>query len=39
MSYKYDNEEYIRGITKIEFVNEKSYSSQKETGKKLCFKN
>jgi hypothetical protein len=33
MSYKSENNEYIRGITKIEFVNEKTCSSQKEIGK------
>lgn len=33
MSYKSENEEYIRGITKIEFVNEKTCSRQKEIGK------
>lgn len=33
MSYKYEREEYIRGITKIEFVKEKTCSEQKEIGK------
>lgn len=33
MSYKSESEEYIRGITKIEFVNEKTCSGQKEIGK------
>ncbi|MFP1761084.1 hypothetical protein [Lonsdalea quercina] len=32
MSYKYKNEEYIRGITKVEFVNENFCSRQKEIG-------
>lgn len=32
MSYKSENEEYIRGITKVEFVNEKTCSRQKEIG-------
>ncbi|WP_142988950.1 hypothetical protein [Klebsiella michiganensis] len=34
MSYKSESEEYIRGITKIEFVKEKNCSGQKEIG--LC---
>lgn len=33
MSYKSENEEYIPRITKIKFVNEKTYSGQKEIGK------
>lgn len=33
MSYKSESEEYIRGITKIEFVKEKTCSEQKEIGK------
>jgi len=32
MSYKSKDKEYIRGITKIEFVNEKTCSRQKEIG-------
>jgi hypothetical protein len=33
MSYKSENEEYIRGIAKIEFVNKTACSKQKEIGK------
>ncbi len=33
MSYKFENEEYIRGIAKVEFVNEQTCSRQKEIGK------
>jgi hypothetical protein len=33
MSYKYESEEFIRGIVKVEFVNEKTCSRQKEIGK------
>lgn len=33
MSYKSESKEYIRGITKIEFVKEKTCSEQKEIGK------
>ncbi|WP_410416968.1 hypothetical protein [Lonsdalea quercina] len=33
MSYESDSKEYIRGITKIEFVNEKVCSRQKEIGR------
>lgn len=33
MSYKHESEEYIRGIVKVEFVNEKTCSRQKEIGK------
>jgi hypothetical protein len=33
MSYKSESEEYIRGISKIEFVKEKNCSEQKEIGK------
>lgn len=33
MSYKHESEEYIRGITKVGFVNEKICSGHKEIGK------
>lgn len=33
MSYKSESEEYIRGIAKIEFVNETTCSKKKEIGK------
>lgn len=33
MSYESDSKEYIRGITKLEFVNEEVCSRQKEIGK------